>query len=59
MDYMPFVAYAIAVISLALSLYTLYELNCTKTKPLQNSKAPIKPGVKSNSTKKNTQTAWK
>jgi hypothetical protein len=59
MDYMPFVAYIISVVSLALSAYTLYELNCTKNKTSQKPKASVKSVAKSNSTKKNTQSVWK
>jgi hypothetical protein len=59
MDYMPFVAYVISVISLALSLYTLYELNCTKAQSPQKRKAPVKPVAKSSSTKKSTHIVWK
>lgn len=59
MDYMPLVAYVISVISLALSLYTLYELNCTKAKSPQKPKAIVKSVAKSNSTKRSTHTVWK
>lgn len=59
MDYMSFVAYAISVISLALSLYTLYELNCTKDKTPQKPKASIKPVAKTSSTKQYPHAKWK
>jgi hypothetical protein len=56
MDYMPFIAYIISVVSLALSAYTLYELNCTKNKTPQKPSKRQSPATKSSS--KTTPYKW-
>jgi hypothetical protein len=54
-DYMPLIAYIISVVSLALSIYTLYELNCTKDKPPQK---PSKRQPAAKSSSKTTPFKW-
>jgi hypothetical protein len=59
MDYTALVAYVISVVSLGLSIYTLYELNCTREKPAQKPKVTTKPVTKKSSTKQYPPSEWK